>query len=321
MTGDVDGDGKTEIVTAAGAGAGAQIRVFTMAGQLKKQFFAYDQKLRFGVNLKVADVNGDGSAEIITSLMAGGKPEITVYNGTGKTLKRFMAYAQTFLGGVNITTGDVNGDGSAEIITAPASKGGPEIAVYNGSGRTLKRFMAYDKRIRGGYNIATGDINGDSSAEIVVSQPAGGTTEIAAFTGTGSTVKRFYAYARNFKGGVNISVGDTNGDGSDEIVTAPASLGGPEIAVYNGKGQTQKRFMAYAKTLRGGYNVFATLNGAAGVAVADINGDGSAEIVTAPGTGMGPQVRTFNQSGTALKSFFPLAQTFRGGLWIAPGLQ
>jgi hypothetical protein len=311
VTGDVDGDGQTEIVVAAGTGAGPQVRIFTMSGQLKKQFFAYDQRYRFGVNLNVADVTGDGVAEIITSLMAGGKPEIAIYNGTGKTLKRFYAYAQSFLGGVNVVTGDVNGDGSDEIITVPASKGGPEIAVYNGSGKTLKRFMAYDKRIRGGYNIETGDINGDGKAEIVIAQPAGGTTEIAAFTGTGSTVKRFYAYARNFKGGVNISVGDTNGDGSDEIVTAPASMGGPEVAVYSGTGKTLKRFMAYAKTLRGGYSVFA----------ADINGDGLAEIVTAPGAGMGPQVRTFNQAGTALKSFFPLAQSFRGGLWIAPGLQ
>jgi hypothetical protein len=259
----------------------------------------------------VADVNGDGSAEIITSLMAGGQPEIAVYNGAGKTLKRFYAYARTFLGGVNVATGDVNGDGSDEIITAPASQGGPEIAVYNGAGKTLKRFMAYDKRIRGGYNIETGDINGDGNAEIVVSNKEGGTAEIAAFTGNGSTVKRFYAYARNFKGGVNISVGDTNGDGSDEIITAPASQGGPEIAIYSGAGKTLKRFMAYAKTLRGGFSVFA----------ADIDGNGLAEIVTAPGAGFGPQVRSFNQNGTALHSFFPLAKTFRGGLWIAPALQ
>ncbi len=63
--GDVDGDGRAEIVVGAGAGGGPQVRIFKADGTLEGQFFAGSQNSRSGTDVAAADVDGDGRAEII----------------------------------------------------------------------------------------------------------------------------------------------------------------------------------------------------------------------------------------------------------------
>ncbi len=45
----------------------------------------------------------------------------------------FFAYNPSFTGGVRVATGDVNGDGAAEVITSPGQGGGPHVRVFDGS--------------------------------------------------------------------------------------------------------------------------------------------------------------------------------------------
>ena len=59
--GDVDQDGKDEVIVGAGEGGGPQIRVFEANGERKPiQFFAFHPSSRSGVDVAAADVNGDG---------------------------------------------------------------------------------------------------------------------------------------------------------------------------------------------------------------------------------------------------------------------
>ena len=68
-----------------------------------------------------------------------------------------------------------------------------------------------------------------------------GPTPAAARTSACSTSRparqlfNFYAYAPNFTGGVRVAVGDVNGDGTPDIITAPGAGGGPHIKVFDGK--------------------------------------------------------------------------------------
>ena len=53
-----------------------------------------------------------------------------------------------FTGAVRVATGDVNGDGTPDIITAAGPGGGPHIKVFDGvTGATIRSFMAYDPRL------------------------------------------------------------------------------------------------------------------------------------------------------------------------------
>ncbi len=310
VTADINGDGEYEIITAPGTGAGPQIRVFNHQGQLITQFFAYDSGLRTGINVTAADINGDGAAEIITSTMAGAGPQIRVFNDQGNIIYQFFAYAESFRGGLTVTAGDVDGDGVNELITAPCNDAGPQIGVFNADGSVVARFFAYAETIRGGYNINVGDVDGDGTADIVVSPKAGNGPQVAVFNGSGDLMARFFAYAESFRGGVNASIGDVDGDGDNDIVVSPESDAGPQIRVFDGDGNILSQFWAYSSHLRGNFTSF----------VADLNGDGTTEIVTAPGAGMGPQVRTFNHDGTALSQYFTHHAGFRGGIYINKAL-
>jgi len=311
LTADVNGDGTEEIIVVPGPGAGPQVKVFNQAGKLLSSFFAFSTKSRTGIYLAAADVNDDGTAEIIVVPRAGDAPLVKVMNMQGKTLKQFYAYAKTMMNGIKLQTGDVDGDGTAEIIVYPRASTAPQIAAYEYDGKLVSRFYAYDSKIRGGYNLAVGDVNNDGNDEFIVAPRAGLSPQVAVFDKSGKQLSRFYAYASTFSGGVNVSVGDINGDGSLEIVVSPESKAGPQIRIFTYKGSVLKQFWAYDSRLRGNFTSF----------VADVNGDGNAEIITAPGEGMGPQVSVFNSSGKALSRFFTHNKGFRGGLNIFPAYE
>lgn len=304
--GDVNGDGNNEIVVVAGKGYGPMVRVFDLSGKLLKQFFVFATSLRSGVNLKVADVDGDGTADIIVAPMTGGGPQVRVFDGNGNVKSQFMAYASTFRGGVALATGDINGDGTQEIITAPMSASAPHIRSFTRNGVLVSQFFAYASTVRGGYHLTTGDVDGNGSVDIVVTPAAGLGPQVAEFTGSGQLIKRFMAYAPTFRGGLYASIGDVDGNGTNEVVVTPESGAGPQVRVFSSTGTVVSQFFAYASRLRGSFTSF----------VADVNSDGTQDIVTAPGAGMGPQVRVFNSTGTVLKQFFTLLPAFRGGMNI-----
>ena len=96
---------------------------------------------KFGLNFASGNVDGKGQPEIIAALGPGGLPEVSVFSSSGKLLRKFLAYGQGYKGGVNVASGDVNGDGRAEIITAPESGSEPLVKIFDQSGKLLKSFL------------------------------------------------------------------------------------------------------------------------------------------------------------------------------------
>ena len=101
------------------------------------------------------DVDGDGFADVITGAGAGGGPHVRVFSGkTGALMREFFAYEAPFLGGVTVASGDLDGDGKADIITGAGAGGGPHVKVFDGStGSTVSSFFAFDVGFRGGVRI------------------------------------------------------------------------------------------------------------------------------------------------------------------------
>ncbi|QGJ69065.1 Hypothetical protein PBC10988_7310 [Planctomycetales bacterium 10988] len=245
-TGDVNGDGILDIITAAGPGGGPHVQVFdSRTGQLNtgglNNFYAYAPNVTTGVFVAAGDVNGDGFDDIITAPDAGGGPHLKVYNGlTGDVITEFYAYAPNVTVGVRIATGDINGDGFAEIITTPGPGGGPHVRVINGmTGEQMPgpvtNFYAYAPNVLTGLYVASGDVNGDGFDDIITSPGAGGGPHVQAFSSAdGSTLQNFYAYHPNFVGGVRVGSADLNQDGFADIITVPGSSGGPHTRAFSG---------------------------------------------------------------------------------------
>jgi hypothetical protein len=123
------------------------------------------------------------------------------------------------------------------------------------------------------------------------------------YLSNGGGVHQFNAYNPVFRGGVRVATADINGDGVNDIITAPGPGGGPDIRVFDGAtGLIIREFLAYDASFFGG--VF--------VAAGDINGDGRADIITGAGAGGGPHVKAFSgANGQLLTQFFAYDAAFR----------
>jgi hypothetical protein len=246
--GDVNGDGIPDIITAPGPGGGPDIRVFDGAtGARIEEFLAYDPHFQAGVFVAAGDVNGDGKADIITGPDEFSGPDVRVFyagNVSGKPDKELLAYAQGFTGGVRVAAADLNGDGKADIITAPGPSGSPDIRIF--SGATLAKtgeFLAYAVQFTGGVFVAAGDVNGDHVPDIITGAGAGGGPEVRAFDGLGAGMGKptptilddFFAYSPLFSGGVQVAAVALNADGTADIITGAGAGGGPHVRVFDGK--------------------------------------------------------------------------------------
>lgn len=264
-TGDVNGDGVLDVITAPGPGMASNIKVFDgRTGGEIANFLAYDARFGGGVFVAAADVNGDNRADIITAPSAGGGPHVRVFSGLNQqVLTEFLAYDPFFTGGVHVAAGNVDGSGFAEILTAPAAGGGPHVRLFNGqTGQPLNHpagnFFAYSPAFFGGVYIATADVNLDGRSDIITGAGVGGGPHVRVFSGfNGTELNSFFAYDLRFTAGVRVSTSDVDNNNQPDIITAPGPGGGPHIRAFRGTqpspmGVGASNFLAYSSAFFGG---------------------------------------------------------------------
>ena len=257
-TGDFDGDGNDELVTAMGPG-GPFVRIWRMTGsgrvaELLEQFAPYGG-FNGGIFVATGDFDGDGRDELVTAPDAGGGPHIKVWKDADRDgqfsddplMGSFFAYFVSFSGGVRIAVGNVDNLGGDDLITAPGPGGGSHVKVlsFNGSAFvSIEEFFAYDPAFTGGIYLAAGSIEGagGNGAEIITSPGAGGGPHMRIFTDTNADghvsdnplFDEFFSYAPAFTGGVRVAAGDTDNSGFFvEVVTIPGPGGGPHVRVFD----------------------------------------------------------------------------------------
>jgi subtilisin family serine protease len=294
------------VVTAAGPGGGPHVRIMKSNGSSVDGFMAYKSNFTGGVRVATGDVDGDGLDEIITVPASSSDSLAKVFDLNGN-LKAQFAVLKNYRRGLNVTSCDLNDDGVAEIVFSTNGISDPVVYVFNGDGRLKNSFLAYSKTFRGEVKVACGDINNDGQQEIVTGPGAGGGPQIRIFDAKGKLQVQWYAFLDKFRGGVNLALGDVDGDGKLEIVTSIASGASPYLRVFDYFGFLQTQFLAYD------HNYF---NGVT-LAVDDLNDDGIAEIVTGVGKGMTPQVNIFDYLGINQGSFLAYDRKFLGGVNLA----
>jgi hypothetical protein len=241
---------------------------------------------------------------------AGQEAVVSVYDrGTGKELNRFLAYEATFVGGVQVSVADVNGDGVPDVVTAPGSGGGPVVKVFSGTdGSLIGSVLAFEPSFRTGVNVAAADLDGDGKAEVVVGAGNGGGPAVAVFHGGDlQEVERFFTYEPSFRGGVSVAAADLAGYGPS-IVVGSGVGGGPVVKVFRyGDLNPAATFLAFDPSVRDGVQV----------AAGDLTGDGLSEIAMAPAAGS-THVRVIDPATMAgLASFFAGQSDAPGGVRLA----
>ncbi|HEU0114308.1 MAG TPA: FG-GAP-like repeat-containing protein, partial [Thermomicrobiales bacterium] len=250
---------------------------------------------------QLADVNGDGMADIVGFGYAGAT--VALATGGGHFAASFFALdafgAANFGGGWSSqdqfprALADVNGDGMTDIVGFGYA--GATVALATGGGHFAAPFFSLDAfgaaNFGGGWSSqdqfprALADVNGDGMADIIGFGYAGATVALA--TGGGHFAAPFFSLdafgAANFGGGWSSQdqfprqLADVNGDGMADIVGF--GNGGVTIALATGGGH----FAAPSFAL----GAFGAANFGGGWSsqdqfprrLADLNGDGMADIV------------------------------------------
>ncbi len=275
---------------------------------------------------------------IVVSPDPGLPPRVIVTDGSGTPSFDFRPYGPVDTGGVHVAVGDVNNDGTPDIITASGPGGGPHIKVFDGvTGLKLHSFFAYEPQFTGGVFVASGDVTGDGFADIITGAGAGaaGGPHVRVFDGvTGAPTAGFFPFDPDFTGGVRVAVGDVNGDGQDDIITGAGVGGGPHVRVFDGHTAGQLPPTGSINDTLADFLAFDTgFTGGVFVAAGDINGDGLADIITGAdvdGSDNGGHVKVFDSirlprfvvglpvpTEDVVLDFFAFNTAFSGGVRVA----
>jgi hypothetical protein len=258
--GDFDGDGIADVVYATGPGGGDLLRLISGAtGRdllLTQTFSAYPGEPFGPIGMFVAagDFDGDGRAEIVVSPDQGGGARVQVFQfQAGQLIQRANFFGiddPAFRGGARISLGDIDGDGTTDLVVAAGFGGGPRIAIYSGRGlfsssvppKLVADFFAFEQTLRNGTYVAVGDITGDGKADLVFGGGPGGGPRVLIVDaarllayGTSAVEQsfgNFFAFDSSARGGVRISVKDLDGDARLDLIAATGDLAVGRIATY-----------------------------------------------------------------------------------------
>jgi len=317
----VTGAVQTGFAVAAGAGGFPLVFVYTADGIFIRGFFAYTGNFQGGVHVATGDVTGDGVPDIVTAPGAGGGPVVRVWDGvSGAMVREFNAYDPSFRGGVSVALSRINQDFPNDIITGAGPGGGPHVQVFDGAtGAVISSFFAYDANFRGGVSVAGTDSVtvhfGFFPGSVITGAGPGGGPHVRTFNGMSAVpLTSFFAYDLNFRGGINVAVG--NVFRSNDIITAPASNGSPVVRVFafgsNGGATVapaEREFLAYAANFLGGVTL----------AVPPLAFAFPESLLTGAGPGGGPHVVQWsvtNPTPIIERSFYAFDPSFTGGVFV-----
>lgn len=327
VLGDLDGDGRPDMVVAveglsAGHGSVFVYRNIGVTGVLAPSSFALACELPAGVrttSVALADLDGDGRLDLAATdvdLAAG-----RVWVWVNSSQPGFMSFAAPFslqagAAPSAVAVQDFNRDGVPDL--AVASSGDNTVCVLEGLGAGLGLSAAsfaapaaFAVDSTPGW-VAGADLDGDGWADLVVANHWGESLSILRNTGSaGAITGSSFEPAVRFPAGIKpmvVSVGDLDGDGKPDL--AVAAYGEGIVSLLRNVGQPGVIDAASFAP-----RIVLSFGGAAHMAaIADIDGDGRADLLVAGEYRDFMSVWTNSGASPLSDQTFVLAAEFPAGL-------
>jgi hypothetical protein len=282
--GDLNGDGRSDLVTTSQVGSRDASYVSVLLNRDGNSFTSR-RAYRIGrqpLAVAIGDLDGDGKPDLATANLFDNTVSVLMNRGGG----RFAAARQDYPARArpwDIASADLNGDGNADLVIA-SSNDTPDLGVVNqvsvfisrGDGTLDDRV---DYRGRRPVSVAPADLNRDGKLDLVTANLS---DSVSVFLNRGDgTFKNRIDY-RAGSGPLSIAVGDLNGDRRPDLVTANHNtvtgnynfdrVDGVSVLLGNGDG-TFRAKRDYVDT-----NVIHDSLEFHSVAVGDLNGDGKTDV-------------------------------------------
>ncbi|MDD4304762.1 MAG: putative glycoside hydrolase [Patescibacteria group bacterium] len=165
---------------------------------------------------------------------------VRVFDNIGsKKYNGFFSYKARFEGSIKILETDLDKDKKNEILTSKNGK----IDVYK-TGNLINSFFPYTESFKKEISFTTNDINNDGNVEIITGAGPGGGPHIRVFNSNFEVISQFFAYDKNFRGGVSVATGDINEDNKTEIIIGLIINKKLEIKIFDNTGKLLNNFVA-----------------------------------------------------------------------------
>jgi len=295
--GDVNGDGKLDIVAANGSFNDTG----TCNGQVGVLLGNGDGTFRPAISyssgdcdpnaVTLADLNHDGHPDIIAAnschgLNGGGctnpgSAGVLLGNGDG-TFRPGVPYAADQQGYVaSIAAQDLNGDGYIDLVMVSADSAVISILLGNGDG-TFRPEISYPTNTYQPSSLGIADVNGDGHPDVIVSSYCQGISScrnglVSVLLGNGDgTLQSPVKYNAGGFAATSVAIADVNSDGHPDLIVATTDLNGNtgggsgQIGVLIGNGDGT--FQAAEAFPSGGQYPIA-------IAIADVNSDDKPDVM------------------------------------------
>jgi FG-GAP-like repeat len=278
LSGDMDGDGRTDIIHLWNNNGALGMHVYRSTGTSYFNAFTSGNMGQgpWALAWLAGDMDGDGLTDILQPWNNNGRLGLIVYRSTGTGYTTAFASSNMGAGSPAVAwrTGDADGDGRTDLIQLWNNNGWLGLTVFRSTGTGYALWFNNPNMGQGSTARAwlTGDMDGDGRTDIFQPWNNNGTLGLIAYRATGTGYATAFASSNMGQGSGAFAwlVGDMDGDGRSDIFQ-PFNSGALGLIVYRSSGT------GFATAFSSG-NI-GVGSGSVAWQTGDLNGDGLTDIL------------------------------------------